>query len=77
MAVTENRVQWLLNRRTNAQQQMPWTPSGGHFMLKLRYEVMNGSRERDHTFAERRACPPILARGITPRFEAGPILSAA
>ncbi len=57
-AVTESAVQWLLHRRINAQQQMRWTPRGAHLMLKVRCAVMNGTLERDHAVAERRACRP-------------------
>ena len=57
-AVTESTVQWLLHRRTNAQQQMRWTPRGAHLMLKVRCAVMNGTFERDHAIAERRARRP-------------------
>ncbi len=57
-AVTESTVQWLLHRRMNAQQQMRWTPRGAHLMLKVRCAVMNGTLERDHAVAERRACRP-------------------
>jgi len=57
-AVTESTVQWLLHRRMNAQQQMRWTPRGAHLMLKVRCAVMNGTLERDHVVAERRACRP-------------------
>ena len=32
-AITESTVQWLLHRRMNAQQQMPWSPRGAHLML--------------------------------------------
>jgi hypothetical protein len=57
-AVTESTAQWLLHRRMNAQQQMRWTPRGAHLMLKVRCAVMNGTLERDHVVAERRACRP-------------------
>ena len=57
-AVTESTVQWLVHRRMNAQQQMRWTPRGAHLMLKVRCAMMNGTLERDHTLAERRACRP-------------------
>jgi hypothetical protein len=57
-AVTESTTQWLLHRRKNAQQQMRWTPRGAHLMLKVRCAVMNGTLERDHAVAERRACRP-------------------
>jgi hypothetical protein len=57
-AVTESTVQWLLHRRMNAQQQMRWTPRGAHLMLKVRCAVMNGTFERDHAIAERRARRP-------------------
>jgi hypothetical protein len=57
-AVTESTVQWLLHRRMNAQQQMRWTPRGTHLMLKVRCAVMNGTFERDHAIAERRARRP-------------------
>jgi hypothetical protein len=42
----------------NAQQQMRWTPRGAHLMLKVRCAVMNGTFERDHAIAERRARRP-------------------
>ena len=57
-AVTESTVRWLLHRRMNAQQQMRWSPHGAHLMLKVRCAVMNGTLERDHAVAERRACRP-------------------
>ena len=57
-AVTESTVQWLLHRRLNAQQQMRWSPRGAHLMLKVRCAVMNGTFQRDHAFAERRAGRP-------------------
>jgi hypothetical protein len=57
-AVTESTVQWLLHRRMNARQQMRWTPRGAHLMLKVRCAVMNGTLDRDHALAERRACRP-------------------
>jgi hypothetical protein len=56
-AVTESTVQWLVHRHMNAQQQMGWTPRA-HLMLKVRCTVMNGTLERDHALAERRACRP-------------------
>jgi hypothetical protein len=34
-AVTESTVQWLLHRRMNARQQMPWTPRGGWLSGRL------------------------------------------
>jgi hypothetical protein len=61
-AVTESRVQWLLHRRMNAQQQMRWTPRGAHLMLKVRCAVMNGTLARDHTVAEQRARRPFRRR---------------
>jgi hypothetical protein len=57
-ATTESTVQWLLHRRMNAQQQMRWSPRGAHQMLKVRTAVMNGTLERDHAVAERRARRP-------------------
>ena len=67
-ATTESTVQWLLHRRMNAQQQMRWSPRGAHQMLKVRTAVMNGTLERDHAVAERRA-PTISSCGVsTPRF---------
>jgi hypothetical protein len=57
-AVTENRVQWLLHRRMNAQQQMRWSPRGDHLMLKVRTSVVNGSLNRDYAVAERWARRP-------------------
>ena len=57
-AVTESTVQWLLHLRMNAQLQMRWTPRGAHLMLKVRWAVMNGTLERDHTVAEQRARRP-------------------
>jgi hypothetical protein len=44
--------------RLDAQQQMRWTPRGAHLMLKVRCTAMNGTLERDHTVAERRAPRP-------------------
>jgi hypothetical protein len=57
-AVTESTVQWLLHRRMNAQQQMRWTPSGAHLMLKVRCAVTNGTLKHDHVLAEARARRP-------------------
>jgi hypothetical protein len=56
--VTENTVQWLLHRRMNAQQQMRWSPSGAHLMLKIWTSVVNGTRDRDHAVAGRWARRP-------------------
>jgi hypothetical protein len=41
-AITESTVQWLLHHRTNAQQQMCWSPRGADLMLKVRTSVVNG-----------------------------------
>jgi hypothetical protein len=57
-AVAESKVQWLLHRRMNAQQQMRWTPRGAHLMLKVRCAVMNGALQHDHAAAEGRARRP-------------------
>jgi hypothetical protein len=57
-AITESTVQWLLHRRMNAQQQMRWSPSGAHLMLKVRTAVVNGTFDRDHAVAERWARRP-------------------
>ena len=57
-AVTESTVQWLVQRRMNAQQQMRWTPRGAHLMLRVRWAVMNGSLEHDHAVAEMRVRRP-------------------
>jgi hypothetical protein len=58
-AVTESRVEWLLHRRMNAQQQMRWSPRGAHLMLKVRTAVANGTLDRDHAVAERWARRPL------------------
>ena len=57
-AITESTVQWLLHRRMNAQQQMPWSPRGAHLMLKVRTSVVNGTLDRDYAVAERWARRP-------------------
>src|SRR3954464_12828311 len=62
MATTEGMVQWLLHRRMSASQQMRWSPRGAHLMLKVRTAVMNGTFERDHAAAERRAKRPYHRR---------------
>jgi hypothetical protein len=54
-AVTER---WLLHRRISAQQQMRWPPPGAHLMLKVRTAAINGTIERDHLAADRRARRP-------------------
>jgi len=41
-----------------AQQQMRWSPRVAHLMLKVQTSVMNGSFDRDHAAAERRARRP-------------------
>jgi hypothetical protein len=56
-AFTESTVQWLLHRRMNAQQQMRWSPRGA-LMLKVRTAALNGTLEREHVAAERRARRP-------------------
>ena len=57
-ALTESTVQWLLHRRMNAQQHRRWSPRGAHLMLKVRTATANGTLERDHAVAERRARRP-------------------
>lgn len=57
-AITESTVQWLLHRRTNAQQQMRWSPKGAHLMLKVRTSAVNGTFDLDHAAAERWARRP-------------------
>ena len=57
-APTEGTVQWLLHRRMGANQQMRWSPRGAHLMLKVRTAVANGTFDRDHAVAERRAWRP-------------------
>jgi hypothetical protein len=57
-AITESTVQWLLHRRMNAQQQMRWSPRGGHLMLRVRTSVVNETFDRDHVVAERWARGP-------------------
>ena len=52
-ATTESTVQWLLHRRMGAHQQMRWSPSGAHLMLKVRTAVANGTLADDHVAAER------------------------
>jgi hypothetical protein len=61
-ATTEGTVQWLLHRRMSASQQMRWSPRGAHLMLKVRTAVMNGTFDRDHAVAERRAKRPYRRR---------------
>ncbi|MFL5282382.1 MAG: ISKra4 family transposase, partial [Rhodopila sp.] len=58
----EGTVQWLLHRRMSASQQMRWSPRGAHLMLKVRTAVMNGTFDRDHAVAERRAKRPYRRR---------------
>jgi hypothetical protein len=56
-AVTESTVQWLVQRRMNAQQQMRWTPRGAHL-------IAQGSMRGNERFPparsrrRRRARPP-------------------
>ena len=57
-ATTESTVQWLPHRRMNANQQMRWSPRGARLMLKVRTAEMNGTLDRDHVAAERRANRP-------------------
>jgi hypothetical protein len=57
-ATTEGTVQWLLHRRTGANQQMRWSPRGAHRMLKVRTAVANGTLADDHVAAERWARRP-------------------
>jgi hypothetical protein len=57
-AITESRVQWLLHRRMNAQQQMRWSPRGAYLLLKVRTSVVNGTPSRDYAVAERWARRP-------------------
>jgi len=57
-ATTESTVQWLLDRRMNAKQQMRWSPRGAHLMLKVRTAVMNSTFDKDHIAAEWRAKRP-------------------
>ena len=57
-ATTEGTVQWLLHRRMGAGQQMRWSPSGAHLMLKVRTAAANGTLAADHAAAERWARRP-------------------
>ena len=45
---TEGAVQWLLNSRMGAQQQMRWSPRGAHLMLQVRTAIVNGTFDEDH-----------------------------
>jgi hypothetical protein len=56
-AITESTVRWLLHRRMNANQQMPWSPHGAHLMLQVRASVANGTFDYDNTAAEWRPSP--------------------
>jgi len=47
-----------LHRRMDANQQMRWSPRGAHLMLKVRTSVVNGTFNKDHATAERRARRP-------------------
>jgi hypothetical protein len=57
-ATTESTVQWLLHRRMGANQQMRWSPSGAHLMLKVRTSVVNGTFNKNVATAERWARRP-------------------
>lgn len=62
-APTESTVQWLLQRRMGAKQQMRRSPRGAHMMLKVRTAVANGTFERDYVAAERGAQRPSQRAG--------------